>query len=616
MGELPLNDAGSAFVKKGAEAAGNRAINAIVDYCKKGMGIAKVSVGASFVRYLENAAKRYNQIKTIATGTQPRPILGEGALYVHTNVSYQGVPHPTREVAPLLQIDNNLLIVGTGGAGKSMLMRYLFLDTAHKKDGSYIPILLELRRISGAAGGGVTIQSVLELVYACMKDFDVRLDREQFEYSLRSGKYLFLLDGFDEIPDALAREAADAIQGFCAKYSDNACIVTSRPYAQISPLQTFSTLEVLPLAKGQAVELARRIGGGSERAEEFCDQLDKNLFEQHQSFAENPLLLSMMYLTFMRNYSIPEHLSDFYQKAYEALYSEHDAMDKGAFHRDFQCKTLDEKSFQKLFSYFCFQSYFSSIYEFSKQYLIAQLQKGIEKLRLGSVNAHDYLADLQKIVCMIVRDGGQYRFAHRSFQAYFAACYTCDLTDEEQKRFFSGLLVKETYYNKRDYYTLLNQLASERFAANALEDGLRRLQEEADAAPDPDSFLLKKVYWGVSEFDDGDAKTIGWSITSSRTFNLFVLFSRFIARKSYGIFSDDFQSRISDYLGEGFDLSFSQIDEDERLTEDARKQLYRLLIQYAGIEDFRADVRRWLAEQDAKRKALETTSFTSLLENL
>lgn len=251
----------------------------------------------------------------------------------------------------------NLLIEGTGGAGKSMLMRYLFLKTADDflHGGKFIPILLALRNISNLPSTEISQQAILNLSYASITKFDKRLTAEQFEYSLNSGKHLLLFDGFDEISDSIAREAAEAIQDFCSKYPNNPCIITTRPDSDTAPLQGFSTLKTEPLIKAQALNLVSKIDSKDERAIEFYHQLDKTLFDQHKDFAETPLLLSMMYLTFMRNLSIPDHLSEFYQKAYDALYSEHDNMNKGAYHREFKCKFLKENQFQQLFSYFCFQ---------------------------------------------------------------------------------------------------------------------------------------------------------------------------------------------------------------------------------------------------------------------
>ena len=470
-----LGDASTAFVKKASEGAANRAVNAIVDICKKKFGEAQVSLGTAFTLYLKNARQRYNKVKTIATGTQPRSIIGSNDLYVQIGVSYQGKEYSTQSIEKLLPISKHLLIEGTGGAGKSMLMRYLFLDTSY--GGNYVPILLELHRIGSLTSKDVSIATVLELVYSRMREFDVRLDSEQFEYSLVSGKYLFLFDGFDEIPEHLARDAADAVQGFCAKYPDNPCVITSRPIASITPLETFSRLNVLPLTKAQTVMLASKIWDEDEKTWEFCDQLDKSLFEQYRDFAENPLLLTMMVLTFMRSLSITEHLSEFYQRAYEALYRTHDNLNKGSFKREFKCKTLDERQFERLLSSFCFQSYFREEDEFSEARILSYLKKGIERLGLTNVDAADYLLDLQNIVCIIIKNGDSYRFSHPSFQAYFAAYYTCYMADEVQNRWFKSLLGHDILA-KIDYCDLLYQLEPNRFAENALEDGLRALQEK------------------------------------------------------------------------------------------------------------------------------------------
>ena len=611
---------GSAIGTELSKKAIERAINPIAEYCKKGLGIARVSLGSSFVRYLENAVKRYNKIKTIATGTEPRPILGENALYVHIGVSCRGKEYPTLAIDPLLKINRHLLIEGTGGAGKSMMMRYFFLDTAYR--GSYVPILLELRRISGAASGGVSMQSILELVYACMQEFNVQLDRAQFEYSLTSGRYVFLFDGFDEVPDALARATATAIQSFCSKYPNNPCVVTSRPYADTSPLETFLPLHTMPLTKWQAIMLSSRLWDEDEKTREFCYQLDNTLYEQHRDFAENPLLLTMMFLTFMRNLSIPDHLCEFYQKAYDALYSAHDNQDKGVFKREFKCRSLDEQSFTKLFSWFCFQSYFKSDYEFTVDRLLDYLERGIKKLGLPNVSAEAYLADLQNIVCMLVTDGTLFKFSHRSFQAYFAATYTSGLSDEEQKRLFSNLLAKEHWTRRRDYFELLYQLAPERFAANALEDGLRVLQSEADASPDPDLFLLTCQFSGMSihMVDDAAQNLLYEAAVSQERYNLARLFLHFMMEDTH---TEADRSRSKESIlrclkKAGLDmLDFRQLDTVPNLTPEERSELYRALMEHLQVGQKRTAIRQWLAEQDEKRAAREaSSSLTALLDAL
>lgn len=238
---------GESAAKMIGEKAVDRGLNAIANFVKKKFGERQVKIETVFERYLENATLRYNQIRTLATGTTPRTIIGDDSLYVNIGLDYNGKEIDTTTVDPLLQISKNILILGLGGVGKSMLMRYLFLNTAMYE--GYVPVLVELRRI----GTQDSVQlSILNLIYACLQDFDAELPRDQFEYSLQLGKYLFLLDGFDEVKSSLTKEAAEAIQAFSAKYPNNAFIVTSRPRAETSPLETFTVMKSMPLSKEQA----------------------------------------------------------------------------------------------------------------------------------------------------------------------------------------------------------------------------------------------------------------------------------------------------------------------------------------------------------------------------
>lgn len=193
-------------VKKATENVVNRAVNAIVNFVKTKYGESQVKLGTVFQRYLDNASFRYNQIRTLATGPNPRKIIGEDSLYIEIGVRYNEEKIETTSVNELLNISKNLVILGTGGIGKSMLMRYLFLDTAKK--GEYVPVLIELRRIGNQPHGKI---SIFELIYTCIQKFDVELPKNQFEYSLRLGKYLFLFDGFDEVKETYATETAEAI---------------------------------------------------------------------------------------------------------------------------------------------------------------------------------------------------------------------------------------------------------------------------------------------------------------------------------------------------------------------------------------------------------------------
>ena len=517
----------------------------------------------------------------------------------------------TETVDSLLKISNNILIQGTGGIGKSMLMRYLFLNTANC--GEYVPVLLQLRRVSSQKIDNI---SIMNLIYNSMKDFDIELPKEQFEYSLRLGKYLFLMDGFDEIKEDYAKKTAEAIQEFCSKYPKNAYIITSRPRRDTSPLETFTEVKSKTLSLDQAIFLSSKIWKEDEKTKEFCNQLRDGLYEKHKDFAENPLLLSMMFLTFMKNNSVPDHLAEFYSKAYEAIYCAHDSHDKGYFLREFKCKDIDENTFKMILCHFCFQTYFKEVYEFSKKSVLDFLNRSIRKIGVEHVNGKDYLNDLCDVVCILVEEGDVYRFSHRSFQTYFAAYYTSNsLTDEQQKKLFMKELSSESYWNKNDYYELLEQIEPKRFEENALEEGLRVIEEELNRSNNWEVDFLKLRF---SEFSiQNDNIPIRFLIGNKDReyiyFNVVDLFFVFVSheRKRNYIKNDvKLLKRIVDKFNKNSHfITFEEIDEANYITEEEREKIWGILARAENTKKKRSAILKWLKAQDKKRELLDTSDF-------
>lgn len=494
---------------KAGENIGNRAVNWVINKLSEQYGKALVLTGSVFDRYLIKAYQRYNQVKTLVTGIAPRPIIGTNSIYVSVGVQHKSKQYDTATVDNLLTISRNLLICGTGGAGKSMLMRYLFLNTVNREE--YIPVLLELRKISENSSSE---SAFMDLIYKCMQDFDTELPREQFEFSLRLGKYVFFLDGFDEIKSSLAENAAEAIQKFAAKYPENAYIMTSRPDRDFSSLETFTQVRTMELTKYQAVVMAGKFWEQDEKTIAFCRQLEESLFDKHKDFAQNPLLLSMMFLTFMHNGNIPDHRVDFYEKCYNALYNMHDNRNKGTYKREFECANLNEYEFKLLFARFCYRTYVENEYEFSEKEIIKILNKCIQKLKIKGITARKYLNDLCKVVCLIVREGDICFFSHRSMQAYFAAFYIASRPDEHQKLFYNQIFTKSPWKLQYDAFILAYQLTPERFIRNALEEPLRVISREMTDSSNPEYYILTKLYTEQFVFeiqDDRDIISSGFS---------------------------------------------------------------------------------------------------------
>lgn len=628
-------------LQSAAKKAGESALNGIIKFIKDKYGKYQIQTGEAFERYLENAYERLNRVKTLATGFDPVPLIGEGGIYVNVGVSYKNETVPTDTVDALMEISNNILITGTGGIGKSMLMRYLFLNTREME--TYVPVFVQLRKVSNQKKGEV---SVLKLIFTCMADYDVKMPEEQFEYSLRNGGYLFLLDGFDEISNDMVGETAERIQEFCAKYPNNACIITSRPENDFTSLQTFHGVEAMPLTKEQAVELAEKLHDKDEKTVEFCKQLENKLYKQYKDFAENPLLLTIMFITFMHNNSIPDSLPDFYSRAFDALYNTHDSRNKGNYKREFKCKNLSEVDFRTLFADFCFRTYYSQKYEFAENEIIGFLEQSFAKQKVTDTASKDYLKDLM-VLCLIVRDGNIYTFSHRSFQEYFAAVHTEKLSDESQKKLFVKLMGKNEVRKDFKYYKLLNMMMPKRFAENAVEPGLRELVKKLKNSKDPYKDMLyclsnggSWVLWINSGifFTVMNPKTIfgetvdlfdalyydrqeklnicnnGLKKYVFHIYNIVNLdeptlsLSKQVNEELFEIISKvtDDDETVKNRQFFGMRTKYSDIDESDKITEEERKKIYDELIRAYNIPNLLKQIHKWLDKLDAERAAAQT----------
>lgn len=480
--------------------------NKVKKYFKDSDAQESIDLGIAYETYLLRTKEKYGKIKTLIYKRIKEDLY---SFYVHTKLKYGNTELDSSDINNLIELTNKMIITGTGGIGKSTLMHHLFLNTIEKTD--YIPVLIELRSLN-TIDNYVSIRS---FIYEALTNNGFDLEDEYFEYSLNEGGYIFLFDGYDEMNKNIVDKATKDIQNFADKYHKNHYIVSSRPSSTFIGWNDFDELLTMPLSKEQAIELIDKIKYDETVKNKFLKELDNSLFDKHKSFAQNPLLLTIMLLTYESNAKIPETLNDFYERAFHVLFSEHDAI-KDVYERETHTNLSYDK-FKRIFSYICFISYFENVYEFTDVSLLNYLNRAQNKFTDIVFNVDDYQDDLLQHVCMLVKDGLSYRFTHRSFQEYFAAVYTCQLTDEQQKSLFEKRLTKRAL-DIESYYKMLFDMQNERFVKNVLLPGLNKLKKETEGeqlfskviALLYDEFHIKTtsnndLEWGlVRVLDEGD----------------------------------------------------------------------------------------------------------------
>lgn len=475
-----------------------------------------VDSGWAFEDYLYKTRDMYSKSKTILYRDEKKEI----KEFFEPPVLYKEETHLRRKPRSFFISSENLeeifmrsghskvLITGIGGMGKTILLKHLCvnaIDTGYK-----IPIFISLRWFNDME---IKEEPLERLIYDRLKINGFNLDYKYFKYSLEGNKYVVLFDGYDEISVEKQSVITRKIADFTQQYSDNHFIITSRPVEQISCWNEYRLLELCPLKLSQVENLILKLQFDSIPKKRFIDELKIGLYEEYRSFVSIPLTLSILFITYVENTTIPEALPEFYEMSFSTLLYRHDKLKEG-YERVLKSK-IGRHEFRAIFSTFCFETYFKDAYSFSEQRLIEYISSAVHKCEL-SIDPYAYKDDLVDVVCMLVRDGREYSFLHRSFQEYFAAYYVSQKPDEQQAQLCSAIINSDLtaaidknnhFRNTKgmDFLTMLNQIESQRFESIVLLPILEKLYK-LSLECDGDLFeMLYRYFRFKTVHDDEDS---------------------------------------------------------------------------------------------------------------
>lgn len=428
----------------------------------------EIVFGTAYEEYLENTKKRNSKVKTLIYRHVPQDLY---SFYECVGVQYNEKVIKTDNIENIISINNKIIITGTGGIGKTTLLKHLFLNTIEET--TYIPVLIELRAANAIDNEKLNVK---RLIYENLVNNGFKIEEEYFDYSMEQGAYVILFDGFDEVNREKIQKMTTEITALSNKYPQNKYIVTSRPTDDFVGWNDYVEMQSMELSKEQALHLIEKIEFDENVKKIFYKELDETLYDKYQSFASNPLLLTIMLLTFDNRASIPDKLNDFYEQAFATLFNMHDAT-KEAYVRDIR-SGLGCEDFKMIFAYFCFKSYFTGENEFNEISLRKYLQMCQNKFVNIKFDIDDFLMDLTQSVCMLVKEGINYRFTHRSFQEYFAAWYTCKLVDSEQSELLENWIKTSNAIKTDSYFTMLYNLQGEKVNKIILYPGIKKLRKK------------------------------------------------------------------------------------------------------------------------------------------
>ncbi len=402
---------------------------------------AKLEWRYGYEAYLDKVFKDFSFAKPFLSGNYPRRLAD---FYIPLAVSCGKDIIEETSIEDLTATNTFAIVVANAGSGKTMLMRHLFVSTIdnRKLTRPYLPVFVELRELNN------TDLSLFDLIKKKLRDNGFNFDDAFIEKAFEAGHFALFFDGFDEVAYDKREKTNLQIQELADKYSQNFFVLSSRPDDSLNRWTLFDVWKVQPLNLDKACKLVVKTTEDEELKEKFSIALQEKLFVSHKSFLSNPLLLSIMLITYKDNADIPLKLSTFYEQAYISLFSRHDATKNLSREK---LSKLDIQDFKKVFSAFCFLSYQKQKYgDFAETELYEILDKSI-KLSGIEVNKQRYIDDAIQAVCLLVRDGLNITFSHRSFQEYFASVFIPQISDNAKRTtFLKNILFRQDISSFRD----------------------------------------------------------------------------------------------------------------------------------------------------------------------
>ncbi|MDH0565137.1 NACHT domain-containing protein [Acinetobacter courvalinii] len=287
----------------------------------------QVSFNLCFSEYLERNYERYSKTKTLLYREMPVNIKD---FYVRTDLLINSKIINEHNFIEEIEVNKRLIILGSAGSGKSTFCKSLFIELIEKPIGVF-PIFIELRHLNSSPD-----KSIYNFILNTMVSINPSFNKEQLDYAFKLGKVLIVLDGFDEVNSEEREKIEMEILHLSNNYHGIRMLISSR-------------------------------------------------FDN--SFSTNPLLLTMMLLTYEQIAEIPNKIHLFYEQAFLTLFNKHDSLKSMYKRKSFSQLPLDD--FKRCLEAFCILSYCDRSYSFGASEINKFLDNSIA-ISASKTTANDF----------------------------------------------------------------------------------------------------------------------------------------------------------------------------------------------------------------------------------
>lgn len=349
----------------------------------------------------------------------------------------------------------NFVIQGTAGQGKSIFLRYLCgKELQQANEDSRVPLFVELRRIRSDAPLG-------QLILDCLTKYRLPSTPDAWDYLAQSGRFLLLLDAFDEIDPLLVDRTLAEIEHHADLYGQSLqIIVTSRPDADIQKSSRFRVAKLAPLTASDHTPFLTKICASSEQVESLSKAISGSPTDISELLT-TPLMMTLLVILYQATHSIPDTLPRFYEELFDVLFYRHDHSKPG-FRRK-RHTDLDDSTIKTIFAAFCFFVRFEGLSTLTTE----QFRRSVSKASAAcnrTVDADKFRDELTKTICVMQQDGFDLSFIHKSVAQYYASTFVAGSSEEFAARFY-GIALDDLEGGRWDLeLKFLAEIDSYRFA--------------------------------------------------------------------------------------------------------------------------------------------------------
>lgn len=369
----------------------------------------------------------------------------------------------------LFQKYQKILICDRAGMGKSTLSRFICLQAIKENVG--IPVFIELRKINSE-------NSILNELLKQLNSIDKVFDKDFIIRLLKLGEFIIIFDGFDEITNDEKETVTNDIKEFVINCSKNYFLLTSRPEGALSTFGDFKITNIRGLHNSEAFELLQKYDKicNTNLSNSLINEI-KGVNNQVTEFLVNPFLVSLLYKTYSFKRDIPSRKSTFYNDVYTALYQDHD-LSKDSYKRE-KASKLDIQDFRLVLREFANHTAKKGEVEYDKPKAIQYISECKSKLPFLNFRETAFVEDLLTTVPVFSTEGNNIKWAHKSFQDYFAAEY---ITYHPKKELIINYLIDKDVRKYENIIDLIIELDPNLIRQYVLPNILRDLIKHCESS--------------------------------------------------------------------------------------------------------------------------------------